>query len=248
MRPFLPRKPANQRARRAICWLGGLLIPFATTLAGGEREATYHVTSVRFWSLGDVTRIAVESDGDFSVRSDHLENPDRLFFDLVGTEPRIGPKGMTVIPVSDALLKQIRVAKTQHGVTRVVLDLERAADATTSRLENPNRLIIELHGMGAPDSPKSVPKAAAEVARGDTPAVQPKEPLHQEPLHRLFIAPSIRPTVSPFGKDLALLFPDQPPRVSRLRTSPNDVASIVSRIAPPLPPVALTPAPAVFAK
>ena len=33
-------------------------------------------------------------------------------------------KGMHVIPVGDALLKQIRMAETQPGVTRVVLDLE----------------------------------------------------------------------------------------------------------------------------
>ena len=44
-------------------------------------------TAVRFWSLGEVTRIAVETDGDFEVRSDHLENPDRIFFDLTGTKP-----------------------------------------------------------------------------------------------------------------------------------------------------------------
>ena len=41
------------------------------------------VTAVRFWTLSEVTRIAIETNGEFRFRSDHLYNPDRLFFDLV---------------------------------------------------------------------------------------------------------------------------------------------------------------------
>ncbi len=63
-------------------------------------------------------------------------------------------KGMYVIPVGDPLLKQIRVAETQHGVTRVVLDLEQRTSFTASQLSNPNRLMIELRAerSGAPPS------------------------------------------------------------------------------------------------
>src|SRR5579872_4487942 len=102
----LPRTPVNEPASR--CWISrlhGLVLPFliAVPLAAADRAETHNVTAVRFWSLGEVTRIAVESDGDFTVRSDRLENPDRLFFDLIGTKPKLGEKGMTTIPVSDAL-------------------------------------------------------------------------------------------------------------------------------------------------
>jgi N-acetylmuramoyl-L-alanine amidase len=106
------------------------------------------VTAVRFWSLGGVTRIAIETDGDFGVKTDRLENPDRIFFDLTGTKPALTHKALTVIPVSDRFVKQIRVAEPQHNITRVVLDLETAAEVTTSRLENPERLIIELRAPG----------------------------------------------------------------------------------------------------
>ena len=34
-----------------------------------------------------MTRIAIETDGDFQVKSDRLDNPDRMFFDLTGTKP-----------------------------------------------------------------------------------------------------------------------------------------------------------------
>src|SRR5262249_53786769 len=113
------------------------------------------VTAVRYWSLGEITRIAIEieADGEFHFRSDQLENPDRLFFDVVGASPQLGHKGIRVIPVSDRFMKQIRIAETQRYVTRVVLDLESPVEYTTSQLENPSRLMIEVHAAGFRPTP-----------------------------------------------------------------------------------------------
>src|SRR5438093_4892156 len=86
------------------------------------------VTAVRFWTFAEVTRIAVETNGEFRFRSDKLYNPDRLFFDLLGTKPRMGVKGVQATVVSDKMLKRIRVAETQPGMTRVVLDLVSAVE------------------------------------------------------------------------------------------------------------------------
>src|SRR5438105_3115931 len=46
----------------------------ASALWAGDPAETHHVTAVRFWSLGDVTRIAVETDGQFVLHSDRLDN------------------------------------------------------------------------------------------------------------------------------------------------------------------------------
>src|SRR4051794_7363114 len=78
------------------------------------------VTDVRFWTLSEVTRIAIQTNGEFRFRSDHLNNPERLFFDVLATKPHQGAKGVRVIPVDDKLLKRIRIAETQPGMTRVV--------------------------------------------------------------------------------------------------------------------------------
>ncbi len=107
-----------------------------------------HVTAVRFWSLGDVTRIAIEATGEFTFHSDHVPNPDRLFFDLPDTKPDLERRGVRVITVHDRFLRQIRVAETQRGITRVVLDLASPSEFTTETLANPDRLIIELHSPG----------------------------------------------------------------------------------------------------
>src|SRR5437868_1587888 len=121
------------RQGRACMLLACFALATATLLA--QTGDGHHVTAVRFWSLADTTRIVVETDGAFRVQSDRLANPDRIFFDLAGTKPELGSKAMTVIPVSDRFVKQIRVAAPQPNVTRVVLDLSGAAEASTSRLD-----------------------------------------------------------------------------------------------------------------
>ena len=69
-------------------WRAGALLLLALGRASfaADLAEPHHVTAVRFWSLGGVTRIAIETDGDFEVKSDRLDNPDRLFFDLIGTQ------------------------------------------------------------------------------------------------------------------------------------------------------------------
>jgi N-acetylmuramoyl-L-alanine amidase len=108
------------------------------------------VTAVRFWTFDDVTRVAIETTGAFELKCDRLANPDRLFFDLVGATSALGRKGPHNYPVGDRILRQIRVAEPQYGVTRIVLDLKGFTRFTTSRLESPDRLIIELRNTEAP--------------------------------------------------------------------------------------------------
>ncbi len=108
--------------------------------------------AVRHWSLADATRIAIEFDADFTYRSDHLPNPERLFFDISGVKPTRVPKGIETIRVNDGLVRQIRVAETQPEVTRIVLDLRSKVEFSASRLSNPERLIIEVRPAGAAPS------------------------------------------------------------------------------------------------
>jgi N-acetylmuramoyl-L-alanine amidase len=74
-----------------------------------------------------------------------------------------------VIPVGDALLKQIRVAETQPGVTRVVLDLEAhepRVEFTASQLSNPERLMVELRLAGSDKDKPAPPPATGSVSGG----------------------------------------------------------------------------------
>ena len=114
------------------------------------------VTSVRFWSLGEATRVSIEVSADFKIHSERLTDPDRIFFDIQGARPATAEKTMHVIQVSDPLLRQIRVAETQPGVTRVVLDLEPhkpGVEFTASQLSHPDRLMVELRLKDKPAPP-----------------------------------------------------------------------------------------------
>ena len=102
------------------------------------------VTAVRFWTLNDATRVVIEATGEFEFFSDRVVGPDRIFFDVKGARLRLGPKGQHTILVGDHLLKQLRIAETQPGVTRIVFDLNAPVEFSASQLTNPDRLIVEL--------------------------------------------------------------------------------------------------------
>ena len=120
-------------------------------LFSGQAVAGPHVEVVRFWSFGDVTRIVIETEGDYKFTSDAVNNPPRIFFDLNGLKPPSSVRhGMQTIPVGDKLLKQIRVAEVVPGTTRIVLDVLASVDIVSSQLVNPDRLIIEIRPKDTP--------------------------------------------------------------------------------------------------
>lgn len=140
--------------------------------------AELSVTSVRFWSLGDVTRIAVETSREFTFRTDHINNPSRYFFDLRGAKPVLDKKGTHIIVVNDTRVRQIRVAETQPSVTRVVLDMDQGEfDIVTSQLTGPDRLMIEVRGKGENSAPTLSSTGVRRIPKSAEPEPQmPREP------------------------------------------------------------------------
>jgi N-acetylmuramoyl-L-alanine amidase len=242
----LPRNEHGQNRTRctpARWWqtVAPLLVALGTALGTTATQASaedlaepHHVTAVRFWSLGGVTRIAIETDGDFQLKSDRLDNPDRLFFDLTGTKPTLSHKSMTVIPVSDTLVRQIRVAEPQPNITRVVLDLETPVDPTTSRLDNPTRLIIELRASGGtPETTTHVPaKTPPTLVEQPIPAAKPVErrPFTPPPTQAVVMA-AVQPQETSLGPA---------PELQSRKTAPPVPAALTANAQPgPAPARAL---------
>jgi N-acetylmuramoyl-L-alanine amidase len=130
------------------------------------RSEALKVSAIRFWSYEEATRIAVEISGEFEYRSERLHNPERVFFDIRNAKPALGKKP-AVTQIDDKLVKRIRIAETQPGVTRIVLDLTGQAEVNASQLANPDRLMIELRktaGAAIPvlsESPRNTPEVPA---------------------------------------------------------------------------------------
>ena len=200
------------------------LIPLFTLLAaglGGQTPgAELEVTAVRCWSLSEATRVVIEVNGEFEYHAERVPTPERVFFDISSARPNFAGRRIYSADVTDKLVKRVRVAETKPGVTRIVLDLEQAADYTANQLSNPARLVIELR-----------PKVA-----GNPPALPATKPLPLPPPPSVTTArsepvskpPANAPATGPSPKD-----------VPAARSSATTSASSPDKSAPPAiaPPV-----------
>jgi N-acetylmuramoyl-L-alanine amidase len=141
-----------------------LAISVPLLLAQAGRDASLTVTAVRHWSLAQVTRVAVEISGEFQFRTDRLHNPERVYFDVLNSRPRIESRKVYSEALEDRLVKRIRLAETVPGVTRVVLDLADGVEVSSSQLANPYRLAIEVRSAAAPSPAKPEPPTAGKPA------------------------------------------------------------------------------------
>jgi N-acetylmuramoyl-L-alanine amidase len=217
--------------RRSARVLAGVILAAGVCLAAEPSK----VTAVRYWSLGEVTRVAIEVSSDFRYRWDRLSDPDRIFFDIQGAKPEIVGKGMHVIHVGDALLKQIRVAETHPGVTRVVLDLEQYAEFAASQLSSPDRLMIELRLKDRP-APPAAPSVTGAKTLIDAP-VRPAEPdvaasVPARPELRKFEPPP-RAEPTPINVKTELLAPPTMAIVSKPSRVPVPSTALKRDIPPP---------------
>jgi len=192
---------------RSFLLLSGALLALTAMpcLAAGANT----VKDVRYWSVGDVTRVAVEVSGEFSFKSDRLSNPDRVYFDIPNAVP--GGKGQSTIAVGDGRVKQIRVAQTGPSVTRIVLDLEDGMEFTASQLSNPERLMVELRSKGTRVS------AAPAV---ETPALPPALPPPPPP-QKAVVAAVPPPAVPPPAVNSKVSLPAAPIAKSAPATKPE---------------------------
>ena len=157
------------------------LIPLVALLAAGppgrtRGEELREVTAVRCWSLPEATRVVIEVSGEFEFRAERAHNPERIFFDVKRSRPEIQGHRYYSDVVNDRLLKKVRVAETQIGVTRVVLDLQTTADYSANRISNPDRLIVELRPKGGAAPPPVVTQtlpAPPDLALSPAPAAGP---------------------------------------------------------------------------
>jgi N-acetylmuramoyl-L-alanine amidase len=152
-------------------WLAAFAMSGSLLLAQADREPLRSVTSVRHWSLTGATRVAVEVSGDFAFRTGRLHNPERVYFDILNSRPRFEARPSYTEALEDRLLQRIRVAEKEPGVTRVVLDVAAAATVSSSRLVNPDRLMIELRSEAAAPVPAGPAVPARTIARPAPPTL-----------------------------------------------------------------------------
>ena len=161
------------RRRIALVYLAAALL-FPLCSIEGQASTAPRVRAIRFWSFADVTRVAIQTDGEYKLRSDQIDKPPRLFFDLNGLRPpSSGHHGVETIQVADQRIKEIRVAQVNPGTTRIVFDLESPAEYVSSQLVNPDRLMIEIRPKGTQIAALSVTRSITGSREADVPLPAP---------------------------------------------------------------------------
>ncbi|MBE0656842.1 MAG: AMIN domain-containing protein, partial [Bryobacteraceae bacterium] len=141
----------------------------AHSLCAEMTPAPVALNSVRVWSAGPITRIAIQTSGEVEFRRDRLPSPPRLFVDLRGCEIKLDKGNSRVMVVDDPIVERIRIALNSATTVRIVFDLKEPVDYEISQLANPFRIMVELRAKGAGPRPSPADAGRVVSQRLDTP-------------------------------------------------------------------------------
>lgn len=159
---FLILRLNSRRIAKYIVFLSLILFPSLLTAAG-----RIEVKSIRYWSTFDYTRVVVDLSEPVEFSKNQISNPDRLYFDLQNTT--IAKEIKNSLPVGDGILKVVRAGQFNPDTVRVVLDLEEISEVNVFILDNPARLVIDVHGkekIKKPDTSISKRKIVIDAGHG----------------------------------------------------------------------------------
>jgi N-acetylmuramoyl-L-alanine amidase len=145
------------------------------TLSQKENGRISRVLGIRHWSTPEYTRVAIDLEQGVKFESQRIDNPDRVFFDLLNTKLDRKLAGKS-FEIGDGLLKSVRVAQFKAGQSRIVLDLDGNSEFSASLLANPPRLIIDIRSSDSHNNERSArqpvktPPLATDPASASDPA------------------------------------------------------------------------------
>jgi N-acetylmuramoyl-L-alanine amidase len=118
-------------------------------------QAANIVTAARVWPAQDYTRITLESAQPFVYKMSVIQNPDRVVVDIENIDLNQMVKSLSdKILASDPYIKQIRVAKFQQNVVRLVVDLKTEAKPNAFTLtptgDYKHRLVLDVYPLKDP--------------------------------------------------------------------------------------------------
>jgi N-acetylmuramoyl-L-alanine amidase len=121
-----------------------------------DNEKPSRVLGIRHWSTPDYTRVAIDLEQGVKFESQRIDNPDRIFFDLLNTrlDPRLSGKtfDVTAAPLPDggavavlrdlterALLEKTRrdfIANVSHELRTPLTSIQGYAETLNETLQN----------------------------------------------------------------------------------------------------------------
>jgi len=143
--------------KKTIYWGLMLLVSFnfIELNFAASAQAVNIVTAARVWPAQDYTRITLESAQPFVYKMSVIQNPDRVVVDIENIDLNLVVKSLSEkILASDPYIKQIRVAKFQQNVVRLVVDLKTEAKPNAFTLmptgDYKYRLVLDVYPLKDP--------------------------------------------------------------------------------------------------
>ena len=110
--------------------------------------------------LPGLVRVTVQLDGEVRYHAEQLEDPARLFFDLLGTVSLPPLRDATLaFDDDDDVVRHIRTGQRPNETTRIVLDIDRVARYSVFTLYNPYRLVIDAERLPELPTRPTIPAA-----------------------------------------------------------------------------------------
>ena len=131
------------------------------------------VRNIRQWTGTEYTRIVIDLDDEVKYTEGSVQNPARIYFDLLGARVT-RDLASRIFPVRDGFLQQIRVGQNRADVVRVVLDFQNVSDYNVFTLPDPYRLVVDILGQAPSEAPSAPPIEA--VAALPAPLVEVPDP------------------------------------------------------------------------
>lgn len=173
-----PGTPFRDAAQRHLARLENAPPPKTTATSPSGTSA---IDNVRYWEAPDSIRVVVDVSGEVTFKQGEAKSPDRVFIDI--TPARLSSALTSKEwPVQSGLLKQIRVGQYDGTTVRVVLDVGSIGRVSSFNLREPDRIVIDVIGLGARALTSERETAAVAVPVVAPPALPPVAAAESKPV------------------------------------------------------------------
>jgi N-acetylmuramoyl-L-alanine amidase len=170
----------NDEARESNAFTGAVKGPNEDQSAeagAGLGSEKARLSAVRFLSSTSYTRVMMDLSQEVRFETHRLKEdaskglPPRIYIDIFGA--RLAMDSKDPLKVDDGLLRQVRVGQFSQDVVRVVLDMTSLRNHNAFLLPDPYRLVIDIQGQNASETPVSLTKTktVAPATKGTAPSV-----------------------------------------------------------------------------
>lgn len=140
------------------------------------------ILPIKYWTSAEYTRVVIPTSSPIaytaSLHEKEGDQPRKLYVDLA--QSSIAPKYSHPAAVQDSILKRISPSQHTNNTVRVALDIESLAEYKIFTLNDPFRVVVDVHGampprIAAQTTHKPIPSQLQTNAPSNETSVAPQQ-------------------------------------------------------------------------